>query len=73
MNRPTTAKSRKSLSVKHQLQWNSSSKHVSGLSNMYMQQQYNDVELSAFGIAMVNIVIVAEILKNSGFAVEKSV
>ena len=71
-----------------------------------MQQQYNDVELSALEIgmhvlnlsllytllcietviafllivssmwkcaAMVNIVIVAEILKNSGFVVEKSV
>ncbi|KAL8115995.1 hypothetical protein AgCh_022478 [Apium graveolens] len=35
-------------------------------------QQYNEVELSALGMAIATVVTVAEILKNNGFAVEKS-
>ncbi|WZZ45906.1 hypothetical protein YC2023_042165 [Brassica napus] len=38
----------------------------------YMQQ-YADVELSALGMAIATVVTVAEILKNSGFAVEKKI
>ncbi|GFZ07966.1 alba DNA/RNA-binding protein [Actinidia rufa] len=38
----------------------------------YMQQ-YNEVELSALGMAISTVVSVAEILKNNGFAVEKKI
>ncbi|XP_057465379.1 uncharacterized protein At2g34160-like [Actinidia eriantha] len=42
------------------------------LSKRYMQQ-YNEVELSALGMAISTVVSVAEILKNNGFAVEKKI
>ncbi|XP_031108172.1 uncharacterized protein At2g34160-like [Ipomoea triloba] len=42
------------------------------LSKRYMQQ-YNEVELSALGMAISTVVTVAEILKNNGFAVEKKI
>ncbi|KAF8053834.1 hypothetical protein N665_1371s0005 [Sinapis alba] len=42
------------------------------LAKRYMQQ-YTDVELSALGMAIATVVTVAEILKNSGFAVEKKI
>ncbi|KAG2308990.1 hypothetical protein Bca52824_028738 [Brassica carinata] len=42
------------------------------LAKRYMQQ-YNDVELSALGMAIANVVTVAEILKINGFAVEKKI
>ncbi|CAN6816944.1 unnamed protein product [Brassica oleracea] len=42
------------------------------LAKRYMQQ-YADVELSALGMAIATVVTVAEILKNSGFAVEKKI
>ncbi|KAF5743306.1 Alba DNA/RNA-binding protein [Tripterygium wilfordii] len=38
----------------------------------YMQQ-YNEVELSALGMAIATVVTIAEILKNSGWAVEKRI
>ncbi|GFQ01592.1 uncharacterized protein at2g34160 [Phtheirospermum japonicum] len=41
------------------------------LAKRYMQQ-HNEVELSALGMAISTVVSVAEILKNNGFAVEKS-
>ncbi|CAI9780415.1 unnamed protein product [Fraxinus pennsylvanica] len=43
-----------------------------GLAKRYMQQ-YNEVELSALGMAISTVVSVAEILKNNGFAVEKKI
>uniref|UniRef100_UPI0000683513 Protein At2g34160 n=1 Tax=Arabidopsis thaliana TaxID=3702 RepID=UPI0000683513 len=42
------------------------------LAKRYMQQ-YNDVELSALGMAIATVVTVTEILKNNGFAVEKKI
>ncbi|KAL1819657.1 hypothetical protein DCAR_0415960 [Daucus carota subsp. sativus] len=42
------------------------------LAKKYMKQ-YNEVELSALGMAIATVVTVAEILKNSGFAVEKKI
>ncbi|CAN8316105.1 unnamed protein product [Cochlearia groenlandica] len=42
------------------------------LAKRYMQQ-YDDVELSALGMAISTVVTVAEILKNNGFAVEKKI
>ncbi|XP_074584819.1 uncharacterized protein At2g34160-like [Curcuma longa] len=42
------------------------------LAKRYMQQ-YNDVELSALGMAISTVVTIAEILKNSGLAVEKKI
>lgn len=42
------------------------------LAKRYMQQ-YNDVELSALGMAIATVVSVAEILKNNGLAVEKKI
>ncbi|XP_074286440.1 uncharacterized protein At2g34160-like [Silene latifolia] len=42
------------------------------LAKRYMQQ-YNDVELSALGMAISTSVTIAEILKNNGFAVEKKI
>ncbi|CAL5375711.1 unnamed protein product [Camellia sinensis] len=36
-------------------------------------QQYNEVELSALGMAIATVVTVAEILKNNGFAVEMKI
>ncbi|KAI3805614.1 hypothetical protein L1987_28151 [Smallanthus sonchifolius] len=42
------------------------------LAKRYMQQ-HNDVELSALGMAIATVVTIAEILKNSGFAVEKKI
>ncbi|XVE71658.1 hypothetical protein DITRI_Ditri10aG0169000 [Diplodiscus trichospermus] len=41
------------------------------LAKRYMQQ-YNEVELSALGMAIATVVTVAEILKNNELAVEKS-
>ncbi|KAL4324809.1 hypothetical protein GQ457_11G006730 [Hibiscus cannabinus] len=38
----------------------------------YMQQ-YNEVQLSGLGMAITTVVTVAEILKNSGLAIEKKV
>ncbi|OWM65907.1 hypothetical protein CDL15_Pgr015332 [Punica granatum] len=38
----------------------------------YMQQ-YNEVELSALGMAIATVVTVAEILKNNGLAVEQKI
>ncbi|CAN4100214.1 unnamed protein product [Withania somnifera] len=40
------------------------------LSKRYMQQ-YNEVELSALGMAISTVVSIAEILKNNGLATEK--
>ncbi|XP_073295758.1 uncharacterized protein At2g34160-like [Primulina huaijiensis] len=42
------------------------------LTKRYMQQ-YNEVELSALGMAISTVVSIAEILKNNGFAVEKKI
>ncbi|OIS97930.1 uncharacterized protein At2g34160 [Nicotiana tabacum] len=42
------------------------------LAKRYMQQ-YNDVELSALGMAIATVVSIAEILKSNGFAVEKKI
>ncbi|KAH7858333.1 hypothetical protein Vadar_022603 [Vaccinium darrowii] len=42
------------------------------LAKRYMQQ-YNEVELSALGMAISTVVSIAEILKNNGFAVEKKI
>ncbi|ESQ52011.1 hypothetical protein EUTSA_v10017416mg [Eutrema salsugineum] len=42
------------------------------LAKRYMQQ-YNEVELSALGMATATVVTIAEILKNNGFAVEKKI
>ncbi|CAO2816036.1 unnamed protein product [Amaranthus hypochondriacus] len=42
------------------------------LAKRYMQQ-YNEVELSALGMAIATVVTIAEILKNNGFAVEKKI
>ncbi|XP_057536658.1 uncharacterized protein At2g34160-like [Amaranthus tricolor] len=42
------------------------------LAKRYMQQ-HNEVELSALGMAIATVVSVAEILKNSGHAVEKKI
>ncbi|KAE8687581.1 Mitochondrial outer membrane protein porin 1 isoform 2 [Hibiscus syriacus] len=41
------------------------------LAKRYMQQ-YNEVELSALGMAIAIVVTIAEILKNHGLAIEKS-
>nr|XP_043628564.1 uncharacterized protein At2g34160-like isoform X2 [Erigeron canadensis] len=35
--------------------------------------KHNDVELSALGMAIATVVTIAEILKNSGYAVEKKI
>ncbi|CAA3030980.1 DNA RNA-binding Alba [Olea europaea subsp. europaea] len=43
-----------------------------GLAKRYMQQ-YNEVELSALGMAISTVVSVAEILKDNGFAIEKKI
>ncbi|CAK9169637.1 unnamed protein product [Ilex paraguariensis] len=42
------------------------------LAKRYLQQ-YNEVELSALGMAIATVVTIAEILKNNGFAVEKKI
>ncbi|XP_047324648.1 uncharacterized protein At2g34160-like [Impatiens glandulifera] len=42
------------------------------LSKRYLQQ-YNEIELSALGMAIHSVVTVAEILKNNGFVVEKKI
>ncbi|XP_012446523.1 uncharacterized protein At2g34160 [Gossypium raimondii] len=42
------------------------------LAKRYMQQ-HNEVELSALGMAIATVVTIAEILKNSGLAVEKKI
>ncbi|XP_038697046.1 uncharacterized protein At2g34160-like [Tripterygium wilfordii] len=42
------------------------------LAKRYMQQ-YNEVELSALGMAIATVVTVAEILKNNGLAIEKKI
>ncbi|KAG7021810.1 hypothetical protein SDJN02_15538 [Cucurbita argyrosperma subsp. argyrosperma] len=42
------------------------------LAKRYMQQ-YNEVELSALGMAIATVVTVAEILKNNGLALEKKI
>ncbi|KAK9071926.1 hypothetical protein SSX86_008357 [Deinandra increscens subsp. villosa] len=42
------------------------------LAKRYMQQ-HNEVELSALGMAIATVVTIAEILKNSGFAIEKKI
>ncbi|KAB5529450.1 hypothetical protein DKX38_019531 [Salix brachista] len=42
------------------------------LAKRYMQQ-YNEVELSALGMAITTVVTIAEILKNNGLATEKKV
>ncbi|XP_073035101.1 uncharacterized protein At2g34160-like [Primulina eburnea] len=42
------------------------------LTKRYMQQ-YNEVELSALGMAISTVISIAEILKNNGFAVEKKI
>ncbi|XP_076936589.1 uncharacterized protein At2g34160-like [Bidens hawaiensis] len=42
------------------------------LAKRYMQQHV-DVELSALGMAIATVVTIAEILKNSGFAIEKKI
>ncbi|CAM8911496.1 unnamed protein product [Rhodiola kirilowii] len=42
------------------------------LAKRYMQQ-FNEVELSALGMAISTVVTITEILKNNGFAVEKKI
>lgn len=42
------------------------------LAKRYMQQ-YDEVELSALGMAIATVVTIAEILKNNGFAVEMKI
>ncbi|XP_022755338.1 uncharacterized protein At2g34160-like [Durio zibethinus] len=42
------------------------------LAKRYMQQ-FNEVELSALGMAIATVVTIAEILKNNGLAVEKKI
>ncbi|GFP87826.1 uncharacterized protein at2g34160 [Phtheirospermum japonicum] len=42
------------------------------LSKRYLQQ-YGEAELSGLGMAITTVVTIAEILKNSGFAVEKKI
>ncbi|KAB2093774.1 hypothetical protein ES319_A02G115800v1 [Gossypium barbadense] len=42
------------------------------LAKRYMQQ-YNEVELSALGMAIATVVTIAEILKNNGLVVEKKI
>ncbi|XP_068636187.1 uncharacterized protein At2g34160-like, partial [Aristolochia californica] len=42
------------------------------LAKKYMQQ-HNEVELSALGMAIATVVIISEILKNNGLAVEKKI
>ncbi|KAK8501284.1 hypothetical protein V6N13_026984 [Hibiscus sabdariffa] len=42
------------------------------LAKRYMQQ-YNEVELSALGMAIATVVTIAEILKNNGLAIEKKI
>ncbi|KAE8705929.1 Mitochondrial substrate carrier family protein [Hibiscus syriacus] len=42
------------------------------LAKRYMQQ-YDEVELSALGMAIATVVTIAEILKNNGLAVEKKI
>ncbi|KAE8675851.1 Mitochondrial substrate carrier family protein [Hibiscus syriacus] len=42
------------------------------LAKRYMQQ-YNEVELSALGMAIASVVTIAEILKNNGLAIEKKI
>ncbi|PON50960.1 Alba DNA/RNA-binding protein [Parasponia andersonii] len=42
------------------------------LAKRYMQQ-YNEVELSALGMAIATVVTIAEILKNNGLALEKKI
>ncbi|KAG4189657.1 hypothetical protein ERO13_A08G236400v2 [Gossypium hirsutum] len=42
------------------------------LAKRYMQQ-YNEVELSALGMAIATVATIAEILKNNGLAVEKKI
>ncbi|URD95449.1 Alba [Musa troglodytarum] len=42
------------------------------LAKRYMQQ-YNEIELSALGMAIGTVVTVAEILKNNGLATEKKI
>ncbi|XP_073283071.1 uncharacterized protein At2g34160-like [Primulina huaijiensis] len=42
------------------------------LAKRYMQH-YNEVELSALGMAISTVVSIAEILKNGGFAVDKKI
>ncbi|XP_022899450.1 uncharacterized protein At2g34160-like [Olea europaea var. sylvestris] len=42
------------------------------LAKKYLQQ-HMEVELSALGMAIATVVTIAEILKNNGFAIEKSI
>ncbi|KAH7547381.1 uncharacterized protein At2g34160 [Ziziphus jujuba] len=42
------------------------------LAKRYMQQ-FNEVELSALGMAIATVVTIAEILKNNGLAIEKKI
>ncbi|GMI81144.1 NVOLVED IN rRNA PROCESSING 7 [Hibiscus trionum] len=42
------------------------------LAKRYMQQ-YNEVELSALGMAIATVVTIAEILKNNGLAIKKKI
>ncbi|CAI9781687.1 unnamed protein product [Fraxinus pennsylvanica] len=42
------------------------------LAKKYLQQ-HKEVELSALGMAIATVVTIAEILKNNGFAIEKSI
>ncbi|CAA0838866.1 Alba DNA/RNA-binding protein [Striga hermonthica] len=42
------------------------------LAKRYLQQ-HNEIELSALGMAITTVVTIAEILKNNGFAKEKSI
>ncbi|XP_062153228.1 uncharacterized protein At2g34160-like [Alnus glutinosa] len=42
------------------------------LAKRYMQQ-HNEVELSALGMAIATVVIISEILKNNGLAIEKKI
>ncbi|CAH9068546.1 unnamed protein product [Cuscuta europaea] len=63
------------LQKKNRIQVSSSKKPLFfyvNLAKRYMQQ-YNEVELSALGMAIATVVSVAEILKNNGFAIEKKI
>ncbi|GAV89592.1 Alba domain-containing protein [Cephalotus follicularis] len=64
-----------SLNKKNRIQVSNTKKPLFfyvNLAKRYMQQ-YNDVELSALGMAIATVVTIAEILKSNGLAFEKRV
>ncbi|CAO2841288.1 unnamed protein product [Amaranthus hypochondriacus] len=63
------------IEKKNRIQVSNTKKHLFfyvNLAKRYMQQ-HNEVELSALGMAIATGVNIAEILKNSGHAVEKKI